>query len=191
MNSLIEMTTMITSLNDLKEYTRKDQVHYDTSLKSWLLREPSYYIGQYLRCLRIAEYCSNNKNKKILIPIKILVRLLARKYSYKLGGLQIGLNTCGPGLRIFHYGFIIINGKAKIGKNFAIQPGCVVGRTELGEPIIGDNVYMAPNSTIMGKVTIGDNVTVAQNSSVVKDVPANAIVGGVPAKIIKMKTNKI
>ena len=38
----------------------------------------------------------------------------------------------------------------------------------------------------MGKVTIGDNCFIAANAVVVKDMPANAIVGGVPAKIIKM-----
>ena len=179
---------MITTVADLREYIRKDQVFYNTSLKSWFLKYPSYYIGQYLKCLRILEYCVNNKRRWILAPVRIFLRIFLRKYSQKLGGFQIGLNTCGPGLKIYHYGFIIINSKAKIGKNFEIQPGCVVGRTEAGEPTIGDNVYMAPNSTIMGKVTIGDNVTIAQNSSVVKDVPANAVVGGVPAKIIKMKT---
>lgn len=178
---------MITSFDDLKRYLRKEQAFYNTSFKAYLLQYPSYFIGQYLKCLRIVEYCSNSKNRKFLAPVKFFFTIRLRRYSYKLGGFQIGLNTCGPGIKIYHHGFIIVNGKAKIGENFEVQPGCVVGRTELGEPTIGNNVYMAPNSTVMGKVTIGDNVTIAQNSSVVKDVPSNAIVGGVPAKIIKYK----
>ena len=36
-------------------------------------------------------------------------------------------------------------------------------------------------------ITIGDNVIIAPNAVVVKDVPDNAVVGGVPAKIIKFK----
>lgn len=52
--------------------------------------------------------------------------------------------------------------------------------------IIGNNVGFGPGVKVLGKVTIGDNCFIAANAVVVKDMPANAIVGGVPAKIIKM-----
>ncbi len=54
------------------------------------------------------------------------------------------------------------------------------------KPIIGNNVGFGPGVKVMGGVTIGDNCFIAANAVVVKDMPANAIVGGVPAKIIKM-----
>ena len=41
----------------------------------------------------------------------------------------------------------------------------------------------------MGGIVIGDNVIIAPNAVVVKDVPANSIVAGVPAKVIKQKVN--
>lgn len=182
---------MIQNLNELRRFIKADQVYYKTSLKSWLLGDQSFYIGQYLKFLRLIEYYKNLEKswiRYLLLPFYIVVLIFFRKYSYKLGGFQIGFNTCGPGIKIYHYGFIIINGKAKIGSNFCIQPGCVVGRTEAGVPIIGDNFYMAPNSSIMGNVHIGDNVTIAQNSVVVKDVPDNCVVGGNAAKIIKYKS---
>jgi acetyltransferase-like isoleucine patch superfamily enzyme len=40
---------------------------------------------------------------------------------------------------------------------------------------------------VIGDVTIGNNVTVAAGAVVTKDVPDNAVVAGVPAKIINMK----
>lgn len=49
---------------------------------------------------------------------------------------------------------------------------------------VKDNVFIGTNSIIMGGVTIGPNAIVAAGSIVVKDVPANSIVGGVPAKVI-------
>lgn len=51
--------------------------------------------------------------------------------------------------------------------------------------ILGRNVWVGSNSTILQGVTIGDNAVVAAGAVVTKDVPANAIVGGVPAKVIK------
>lgn len=40
---------------------------------------------------------------------------------------------------------------------------------------------------VIGNVSVGDNVIIAPNSVVIKDIPCNAIVSGVPAKIIKMR----
>lgn len=50
---------------------------------------------------------------------------------------------------------------------------------------IGKNVWIGSNSTILQGVKIGDNAVVAAGSVVTKDVPAFAVVAGVPAKIIK------
>ena len=51
--------------------------------------------------------------------------------------------------------------------------------------VLGRNVWVGSNSTILQGVTIGDNAVVAAGAVVTKDVPADAIVGGVPAKIMK------
>ena len=50
---------------------------------------------------------------------------------------------------------------------------------------LGKNVWVGSNSTILQGVNIGDNAIVAAGAVVVKDVPANTIVGGVPAKEIR------
>ena len=51
--------------------------------------------------------------------------------------------------------------------------------------MLGKNVWIGSNSTILQGVTIGDNSIVAAGAVVTKDVPANTIVGGVPAQTIK------
>ena len=54
------------------------------------------------------------------------------------------------------------------------------------EPIkIGNRVWIGSNSTILPGITIGDGAVIAAGSVVTKNVPANTIVGGVPAKVIK------
>ena len=51
--------------------------------------------------------------------------------------------------------------------------------------VLGRNVWVGSNATILQGVTIGDNAIVGAGAVVTKDVPANTIVGGVPARFIK------
>lgn len=51
--------------------------------------------------------------------------------------------------------------------------------------VVGRNVWIGSNSTIRQGVTIGDNSIIAAGSVVTKDVLANAIVAGVPARFIR------
>ena len=52
---------------------------------------------------------------------------------------------------------------------------------------IGNDVWIGLNATILDGVTIGDGAIVAAGAVVTKDVPPYAVVGGVPAKIIKYR----
>lgn len=54
---------------------------------------------------------------------------------------------------------------------------------------IGKNVWIGANATVLPGVTIGDNAVIAAAAVVTKDVPANVVVSGVPAKVIR-KTEK-
>lgn len=51
--------------------------------------------------------------------------------------------------------------------------------------VLGRNVWVGSNTTILQGVTIGDNAVVAAGAVVTKDVAANTMVGGVPARFIK------
>lgn len=51
--------------------------------------------------------------------------------------------------------------------------------------VIGKNVWIGANATVLPGVTVGDGAIIAAGAVVRKDVPTNTVVGGVPAKIIK------
>ena len=53
--------------------------------------------------------------------------------------------------------------------------------------VVGSNVWIGYGACILRGVRVGDNSIVGTNSVVTRDVPANAVVGGVPARILRMR----
>lgn len=60
---------------------------------------------------------------------------------------------------------------------------------EFKETVIGNDVWIGARAMILGGVHVGDGAVIAAGAVVTKDVPPYAIVGGVPAKIIKYRFN--
>ena len=52
---------------------------------------------------------------------------------------------------------------------------------------VGNNVWIGYGACILRGVTVGDNAVIGTNAVVTRDVPANAVVGGVPARVIRMR----
>lgn len=93
---------------------------------------------------------------------------------------------------------IICEEKIDIGDDVAIGPGVVIRDGDAHtindqinkKPIvIGNHVWIGTNAQILKGVHIGDNSIIAAGSIVTKDVEANTLVAGVPAKVIKRNVN--
>lgn len=177
---------MIHSKSDFKYYLRCDMASLakkvPDNLRKYIKKTP---IAKFQFLMRYIEYRTNCCSG---ILNKICLKLLWYKYK-KLGislGFTIPINVFGPGLSIAHYGSVIVNGHAVIGKNCRIHSGVNIGR-DLEAPTIGDNVYLGPGAKLWGKIVIGNNVAIGANAVVTKDIPDGVTVAGVPAKIVSQK----
>lgn len=110
----------------------------------------------------------------------------------------------GAGTYINRNTFIDASQSIAIGKECAIGPGCYITDHDhgiednlppLAQPLIsqptkiGDRVWIGANVTILKGVTIGQDAVIGAGSVVTKDVPAGAIVVGVPAKVIRYRAH--
>lgn len=90
---------------------------------------------------------------------------------------------------------ISVSQEVRIGENVQIGPYCLVydadfhgihgKESKTAAVIIEDNVWIASRCTILKGVTLGKGAVICTGAVVTKDVPPGAMVGGIPAKIIK------
>lgn len=117
--------------------------------------------------------------------------LILRHYEYKYG-ISISYRTrIGSGLYIGHFGGIVVNQNAIIGKNCNISHQVTLGKANRGVrkgyPVIKDNVYIGPGAKIVGNVCVGNNVAIGANCVVTDDVPDNSVIVGIPGKVISSR----
>lgn len=150
------------------------------------------------------------RNKSLLVKLKYLFGVPGFTYIFFFRHASRSRNKCfwgiflyltkiithiqipvgakiGRGLRIVHFGHIVVNPRAVIGDNFTIYQGCLIGNAQgkrAGAPTIGNNVCMNANAVVIGNAHIGNDVLIAPGAFVNFDVPDNSIVIGNPGRII-------
>lgn len=93
--------------------------------------------------------------------------------------------TIGDDLLTGRYVYIGDNSHGGLSVEESVIPPVQRELQSKGEIVIGKNVWIGDKATILSGVHIGDNVIVGANAVVLNDVPANSIVAGVPARIVK------
>jgi serine O-acetyltransferase len=175
---------MIISKQDLHHYLEADALAANRKVITPKILGDECWKFQYR--LRHTEYYYNNKKRKIHFLLYCISKFLLHHISVRLG-FSVSLNCIGPGLFIPHRGTIVINDKAKIGKNCRIHVCVNIGEgTNHKAPTIGDNVYIGPGAKIFGDIYISDNVIIGANAVVNRSIDTPGIsVGGIPAKPLK------
>jgi len=182
---------MIKSKVDYLEYLNADKIALGVRENAalpwwmkWIFPNPTWNFQKKLRQL---EYFYNCKSNILQKRFYYYLEYRFQRLSIRLG-FSIPKNVFGPGLAIMHYGTIVVNANARIGKNCRIHPctniGASGGKPEA--PQIGDNCYIGPGAKIFGNIKIGNGVAIGSNATVNKSFEENNIlIVGSPARKIK------
>lgn len=140
-----------------------------------------------------------------------------RKWFYQLMGAQIGKNTfpcrrvevllpkglvLGDGVGVGWFAELDARGGITVGHdtNISSHAKLITGSHDIDDPdftadfrpiIIGHHCWIGTGATILQGVTIGDGSVVAAGAVVTKDVEPYTVVGGIPAKKIRGRNNKL
>lgn len=168
-------------MNPVLAYEKK--LYFPSRRDYWISRithEDTYLIWRYLCFLRREEAAGNK-----------LAAYFWRRRKNDLGsrlGLQIYAGTCGRGLRIWHYGSVIISGEARLGENCVFHGQACIGNNgqSRAAPVIGSRVDIGVGAKIIGDVTIADDVRIGAGAVVTKScLETGAVLVGIPARNLK------
>ena len=144
-------------------------------------------INPNLHFIYLLRKCQQTKKNTVA---GLFWRVILRHFQIKYGFQIYPETKIGEGLYLGHWGMLVINPNAVIGKNCNIAQGVSIAQSNRGKhrgaPKIGDSVWIGPNAVIVGAITIGNNVLIAPNSYVAENVPDNVLVIGNPCRIFSM-----
>ena len=183
------------TLNEFLKYveTRKplkgDEIHQFMNKMSDEARRMTFELnGSYHAPEEIRELLSRLFNKPVDPSFRVFPPFYTDFGKNITVGKNVFINAC---CHFQDHGGVTLGDGCQIGHNvvFAtLNHGFAPEDRSTTYPapiVLKKNVWVGSNATILSGVTIGENAIVGAGSVVTKDVPDNAIVGGVPAKVIK------
>ena len=159
-----------------------------------LIKSDMYRItGKILSSLSIFLYILKPYKSSVLFWLRLsqhkgliypFTRIMYKRASRK-AQIDIPISTrIGYGLYIGHATCMVINKNTIIGNNVNLTQFLNIGSNQGTPAIIGNNVYIGPQVCLVENVKIGNNSSIGAGAVVTKNVPDNATVVGVPAKVI-------
>lgn len=102
----------------------------------------------------------------------------------------------GKGVFIDHAAGVVIGESAVVGDNVTLFQGVTLGatgneKTWKRHPTLETGVFVGSGARILGPVTVGKNARIGAGSVVLKDVPSNATVAGVPARVVRSEGQRV
>lgn len=164
----------------LGHHWRADRARYGDGA---LTREISIWAVAAYRFGRSAQAMGGVRGR-VLTKVAWQLHRLAEVVT----GVSLPLGaTIGPGLRIHHFGGVIVHNDARIGANCTMRQGVTIGDRHVGGevPVLEDDVEIGAYAQILGGITVGRGARIGAMSVVLHDVPPGATAVGAPARIVR------
>lgn len=93
----------------------------------------------------------------------------------------------GPGLVLKHTTGLVVGGEVVAGARLTLHQGVTLGdrHPRGGQPQLGDDVTVGAGASVLGPITVGDHSVIAAGSVVLDHVPADCVVAGAPARVVR------
>jgi serine O-acetyltransferase len=130
--------------------------------------------------------------KPLRIPATLLYRVMAKLTEWMAGVHMPYTVRVGRRVRLEHFGGMILVAQS-IGDDVIIRQNTTFGIAGLSglesRPVIGNRVQIGAGAVIVGSVHVGEGAVIGANAVVTRDIPAGAVAGGVPARILRAPQN--
>jgi len=142
---------------------------------------------------RFGNWRMDVKPKLLRMPLTLLYGMMY-KFSQWMGGIMLPYTVrVGRRVKLEHFGGMILVAQS-IGDDVIIRQNTTFGIVRLealqDRPVIGNRVQIGAGAVILGAVHVGDDAVIGANAVVTKHVPAGAVMGGVPARLIRMRQDR-
>lgn len=148
----------------------------------------AHNLGEVILCYPGMRAITNYRIAHLLETLDVpLIPRMITELAHSETGIDIHPGaTIGHSFAIDHGTGVVIGATAILGHNVTLYQGVTLGAKNFPQeedgslvkgiarhPILGNNVVVYANATILGRITIGDNSTIGGNLWVTKDVPVN------------------
>jgi serine O-acetyltransferase len=128
--------------------------------------------------------------KLLRMPMTLIYRL-GYKASQWFCGIMLPYNTrVGRRVRLEHFGGMILVAQS-IGNDVILRQNTTLGISGLNalqdRPVIGDRVEIGAGAVIVGRTHVGEDAIIGANAVVTRHVPPGAVMGGVPARLLRFR----
>ncbi|MEL6792307.1 MAG: transferase [Pseudomonadota bacterium] len=123
-------------------------------------------------------------------PLSLIYRVMFKVCEWVCGIMLPYTVRVGRRVRLDHFGGMILVAQS-IGDDVVIRQNTTFGIAAVDSlqdrPVIGDGVDIGAGAVIVGAIAVGDHAIIGANAVVTKSVAPGAVMGGVPAKVIRMR----